>query len=174
MDEYADDPSIHDTAILWRRIPPRWFVLDERKGGIRASSAAFDDSQDGTPMSVLLCDVMEANGRAPRDALVGLEGYALAGISAGSARSCDLKFTHIFAGRRMVRIAAGCVTIGFFGRRSRATCEFLCTAGVFAAESPTLHTGTADPAGSVCANEARKGSLGSLFVPRSASSTRCG
>lgn len=85
--EPSDDHTIVDDAVLWRRIHPRWVVPDEDQGS-RISSAAFDDSRDGSPTSVLLADVVTETGRSATDVLSGLEGYGLASLTAGAARSC--------------------------------------------------------------------------------------
>ncbi|HZO27835.1 MAG TPA: hypothetical protein VFH48_17800 [Chloroflexota bacterium] len=79
-----DDPSIPDDAELWRRIPPWHFYFDGKLGRIRPSKAAFEDDGDGSPMSVILA----AEAGQPERALEGHEGYALAVITAGLARSC--------------------------------------------------------------------------------------
>ncbi len=85
---YSDDLSIADSAVLWRRIHPMWAVPDENRGGIRVSSAAFDDSRDGSPTSILLAEIVAASGRSPNDLVREYEGYGLASLMAGQARSC--------------------------------------------------------------------------------------
>jgi hypothetical protein len=84
----VDDPAITNDESLWRRIHPDWVVPDQNRGGVRVSSAAFDDSHDGSPLSVLLAGVVRATGRGPENVLVGFLGYALASITAGDARTC--------------------------------------------------------------------------------------
>ena len=49
-----DDPSIPDSETLWRRVPVSWIVPDQRNGGTRLSSQAFEGSSDGSGCSVLL------------------------------------------------------------------------------------------------------------------------
>ncbi|MFP3941451.1 MAG: hypothetical protein ACLF0P_14220 [Thermoanaerobaculia bacterium] len=88
-DGYTDDPSIEDCDGLWRRIPPRHFVLDENRGGYRPSSAAFEDHPSGTPMSIHVAKDALAEGHAPEDVLRGHEGFALAEFTAGTAREAD-------------------------------------------------------------------------------------
>jgi hypothetical protein len=84
---YTDDTTIRDDAKLLRRVPPHHFVIDpKREGGLRASSAAFDDDEDG-PMSVYLEEILTAGGRHARCVLAGHKCFALATISAGSARA---------------------------------------------------------------------------------------
>lgn len=85
----TDDAAIPDGAGLWRRIHPSWVVRDENRGGVRVSSAAFDDSADGSPTSVLLRDVVHETGRDGNDVLRGYDGYGLAAITAGHARGCQ-------------------------------------------------------------------------------------
>src|SRR5438876_11908353 len=85
-DGYSDDPTIPDEAELWRRIPPWHFVKDENLGQIRPSKAAFDNHPNGSPMSVVLADVVVETGRGPDAVLAGHRGFALAAITAGLAR----------------------------------------------------------------------------------------
>ena len=54
---------------------------------MRPSSAAFVDDRDGDPMSVYRRDVIDAEGGDVGRVLIGHEGYALAGITAGLVRS---------------------------------------------------------------------------------------
>ena len=83
----SDDPSILDSASLWRRIPPWHFVFDHNLNVLRPSSAAFDDHPNGSPMSVVLGDDLLAAGRPPKSALADCAGFALASLAAGLARS---------------------------------------------------------------------------------------
>ena len=85
---YSDDLTIPGEAQLLRRIPPRHLVKDENSGHLRPSSAAFDNHPDGSPMSVILADVLAQTGRDPAAALTGYEGFALASITAGLVREC--------------------------------------------------------------------------------------
>jgi hypothetical protein len=82
-----DDRSIADQAALWRLIHPNWIVQDDNERGWRISSAAFDDSKDGSPLSVLLAEVIASTGRTADDLLAQFTGYGLAAITAGSARA---------------------------------------------------------------------------------------
>jgi hypothetical protein len=84
--DYADDLSILNIAVLWRRVPPRHFFFDDNLGRMRPSKAAFYDHPDGSPMSVVLADDVLESGRQPVDILVDHEGFALAAITAGLAR----------------------------------------------------------------------------------------
>src|SRR5882762_4918514 len=85
---YVDDRGIENAAVLWRRIFPKWVVVDENAGGaLRVSSQAFQDSDDATPLSMLLSSIVIASGREAADVLAGFDGYSLASITAGDARS---------------------------------------------------------------------------------------
>jgi hypothetical protein len=87
--EYSDDPTILDEAELWRRIPPWHFVKDENRGQVRPSKAAFDNHPDGSPMSVVLAEMVTESGRGPAAVLTRHEGFALAAITAGLVRTCE-------------------------------------------------------------------------------------
>lgn len=86
---YVDDCTILDEAELWRRIPLNcnWIVQDDNMGTLRVSSAAFNDSRDGSPLSVQLADVVTESGRTAEDVLAAYPGYTMAAITAGNARS---------------------------------------------------------------------------------------
>lgn len=84
----VDDPTIADSAALWRRIPPWHFVWDENMGGLRPSSAPFENHPNGSPMSIVLGDDAAASGRSPHDVLADHAGFALAAFTAGLAREC--------------------------------------------------------------------------------------
>jgi hypothetical protein len=83
---YVDDKTVVDSADLWRRIPPQWAVRDDNQGRWRVTSAAFSDSPDRSPLSVLLADLVTSAGRTPADILAQFEGYFLATFTAGVAR----------------------------------------------------------------------------------------
>lgn len=85
---FVDDATITDDEELWRRIHPRWIVFDDNTGGPRVSSAAFDDSRDGSPTSVLLAEIARLTGRTESESLAGYEGYGLVSLTAGQARRC--------------------------------------------------------------------------------------
>jgi len=44
-----DDPTISDTAIIWRYVSPQQTVLGKDGEGVLPSTGAFDDSSDGDP-----------------------------------------------------------------------------------------------------------------------------
>jgi len=80
-----DDASIPDDAELWRAVHPGSWVQDKNAGHRRLSSGAFDDSSDGTAMSVSIAnpgiDVAAYLARfAP--------GCGLTSFTAGQARAC--------------------------------------------------------------------------------------
>jgi hypothetical protein len=85
-DNFPDEPSIQADASLFRRIPPTHCVWDDNQQRYRPSSAAFEDDNDGDPMSVCLSTVLTTEGREPTSVLVGHEGFSLAAITAGLAR----------------------------------------------------------------------------------------
>jgi hypothetical protein len=66
-------------------------ILDKNTGELRPTSAAFDNDSDGEPMSILIAMVMTEFGLSSADALDGHPGYALASITAGTARECNQK-----------------------------------------------------------------------------------
>ena len=70
-----------------RRIPPRQFTPDKQTGVMRPSSAAFDDDEDGEPMSVYRSDVIVESGGSVQRVLVGHKGYAVSAIAAGFVRA---------------------------------------------------------------------------------------
>ena len=69
-------------ALLWRRLYPGWWILDKRTGLYRLSSAAFFDSPNADPMSVILA--AESPGQAA--VLADYPGYGLAQFTARIAR----------------------------------------------------------------------------------------
>ena len=86
---FPNDPTIADGVSLLRRVPRKHFYLDENLGRWRPSSAAFEDDDDGDPMSVYRQDIIEAEGGPIDRVMVGHEGYALASITAYHVRSKD-------------------------------------------------------------------------------------
>lgn len=87
--QYADDATIRDDAELWRRIPPWHIVYDENRGRLRASSAAFEDHPNGSPMSIVLGDDILRDGRSAQAIVHAFPGFAIAAFTAGLARSCQ-------------------------------------------------------------------------------------
>ena len=85
--EFTDDTSIADEAELWRRIPPWHVVFDANVGRNRPSKAAFENDKDGSPMSVVLADIVRQSGRTAQHIVAGHDRFALAAFTAGLARS---------------------------------------------------------------------------------------
>lgn len=86
--ERRDDSSVPDSEHLWRRIFPDWIVPDQNTGELRISSAAFSNSRDGSPTSVLLESKVRETGRTASDVLAAFPGYGLVSLTAGHARRC--------------------------------------------------------------------------------------
>ena len=84
----TDDATILNDAELWRRIHPGWVVPDESADRMRVSSAAFANSRNGSPTSVLLATIVRETGRTDADVLAHFEGFALASLTAGQGREC--------------------------------------------------------------------------------------
>jgi len=86
---YTDDATIGRDAILLRRVlvrintTIRW---DEEAEIWRPTSAAFQDSPDGHPMSVDLLEEWESRGYSALKTLEGHDDFALVSITAGVAR----------------------------------------------------------------------------------------
>ena len=85
-EKFPDDPRVTDHVCLLRRIPPRHFIWDNNDRTHRPSSAAFEDDDDGDPMSVYRTDVIEAEGGRPARVMTGHVGFGLANIPAGVVR----------------------------------------------------------------------------------------
>lgn len=85
MSAQKDDPiGIPDDTRLFRRINPQWIVYDENVKAWRPNSQNFQDSKDGTPMSVFAENVAVASGETPLDFLKGQwEAWSLSAITAG-------------------------------------------------------------------------------------------
>ena len=84
--DYRDDPTIAPSAELLRRVHESQIVPDRNAGRMRVSTSAFDNSSDGSPMSVSLLDELKARGLGPEAVLLGYP--ALISITAGLARNC--------------------------------------------------------------------------------------
>ena len=87
---YPDDVTILADCRLFRRVnvePQLSIVWDGNEGRWRPSSAAFTDSPDGSPMSIVLGTELEAAGRQPESVLTGHEGFALAYVTAEQVRA---------------------------------------------------------------------------------------
>ena len=84
---FPDDATVTDSVALLRRIPAKHFYLDHNLDRWRPSSAAFEDDEDGDPMSVYRREVIDLEGGDVRRVLIGHAGYALATLTAGQVRS---------------------------------------------------------------------------------------
>lgn len=88
--EYENDASISDGEILYRRVRSDLWHWQEG----RPASGAFDDSGDGSPMSVALHSLLEAAGMEPQDLLRDLPPqFGLVRFTVGFARSLGLAVT---------------------------------------------------------------------------------
>lgn len=90
--DLEDDPSIRNECELLRRVPCKLnvnLVWDDNENRWRPTSASFGDHPNGTPMSVVLGDELEAAGRDASEVLVGHDNFALAAITASIARDCQ-------------------------------------------------------------------------------------
>ena len=82
---FVDDKSIPDDSEIWRRIHPD--QLTEKGGRLRPSSAAFEDSDENSPMSVHLAEVIRRARIAPEILLLGKAyGTGLASIKVRTFR----------------------------------------------------------------------------------------
>lgn len=77
-----DDPAIPDDADLHRRIPPIWWVPDERTGGRRLSTQAFENSRDGSGTSVFIASETTVDAT-----MLGFAEYGLASLKASVPRA---------------------------------------------------------------------------------------
>jgi len=85
--KFPNDPTVGDATELLRRIPDRHFFFDLKLGRVRPSSAAFEDDEDGDPMSVYRRDVIESEGVGLQRVMAGHLGFGLASLTAGQVRS---------------------------------------------------------------------------------------
>lgn len=97
--ELPDDPSIGDEELLWRRIMPRWVVSDGR-GGMRPSSAAFQNYRDSeghrhNAFSVSISSEAQESGVGPEEYVEGFPGYGVAAFPARLARSLDQRVARV-------------------------------------------------------------------------------
>lgn len=77
-----DDPRISDAEDLWRRIHPDHWVPDNNVGGMRVSSAAFNNESNQLAMSVNIA----SKCAMPAVVMEGYEHHGLAALTAGHAR----------------------------------------------------------------------------------------
>jgi hypothetical protein len=88
MADQKDDPvGIPDETRLFRRIDPNQVVYDKDRKERRPTSQNFNDSKDGSPMSVFAENVAIAHGESPGDFLRGRwSGCYLAAVRAAAMR----------------------------------------------------------------------------------------
>jgi hypothetical protein len=84
---YEDDRTIDDPSILWRRIHPDYVIYDENLGRHRPTSQAFQNQRGTNTISVVLAEVVCRDNRGPESVLANHDGYSLAQLTAGLARS---------------------------------------------------------------------------------------
>lgn len=84
---FPNDPTVADDVELMRRVPPWHFCFDAKLGRKRPSSAAFEDDDDGDPMSVYRRDIIDAEGGKIQRVMTGHVGFALAPLAVGQFRS---------------------------------------------------------------------------------------
>ena len=86
---YGDDPSVSNDEILYRRVRrEQWHWAEGRP-----QSGAFDDSPDGSPMSVALHSLLLSAGLKPQDLLAGHAEFGLVRFTAELARGLGLAVT---------------------------------------------------------------------------------
>lgn len=69
---------------MLRRIPPWHFVGDPQTGRSRPSSAAFEDDEDGHPMSIYRRNVIENEGGSVDRVMGGHDGFGLVSLTLSS------------------------------------------------------------------------------------------
>jgi len=84
---FPDDAAVAADVSLLRRIPHWHFYFDARLSRIRPSTAAFEDDDDGDPMSVYRRDIIDAEGGTVARVLIGHQGFAVVSLTAGLVRS---------------------------------------------------------------------------------------
>lgn len=84
----ADDGSIPDDAVLWRRVHPDFWIFDENTGTDGVTSQAFTDNPgDGVVgMSVRVASMVLAAGLEVESILVGKEAFGVVALTAGLLR----------------------------------------------------------------------------------------
>lgn len=87
--EYRNDPFLSDDEILYRRVRNDQWVWAEG----RPQSGAFDDSPDGSPMSVAIHSRLRAVGLEPKDLLAGHPQFGLVSLTVGFVRSLGFAVT---------------------------------------------------------------------------------
>ena len=88
--DQTDDAGIPDEAALWHLIGPEWWQPDER-GGIRATSQAFQNRKESQAPSFLLADVVRSSGREAEDLVANMPGYGVVELTVRDIRSLGLE-----------------------------------------------------------------------------------
>jgi hypothetical protein len=84
---HPDDPDVLNATTLLRRVPQKHIIFDQNLGRHRPTSAAFEDDEDGSPMSTYRNDIIANEGAEVSRVMVGHDGYSLAGLTAEQFRS---------------------------------------------------------------------------------------
>jgi len=80
--------SVTENDVLWRRIPPYHVVFEENDNAYRVAKDSFNDSPNGTPMSVFVA----SQCKNPRLALEGHDDFGLVSLSVSFViRECHLQ-----------------------------------------------------------------------------------
>src|SRR5262245_50536515 len=86
---FVDDGTISDEDYVLRRIPKTQRVTDPKVAGrIRPSSGAFDDSSNGSPLSMTLASQCSN----PESLVDGLEGVGVVRVSVRDLRALGQGF----------------------------------------------------------------------------------
>ena len=88
----ADDLTIPDSAILWRRVRYDQTSFDHDQRRLRPSSKAFQDVEQGgvKALSVFLAEIEHAAGHTAGDILRNHPDFGLVAVTAGVMRACGL------------------------------------------------------------------------------------
>ena len=87
--KFPDDPSIANGETLLRRIPERHFLFDKNLNRWRPTSAAFQDDEDGDPMSTYHKELIESEGGTVDRVMRGHGSYGLVALGVGMVRAKD-------------------------------------------------------------------------------------
>src|SRR5690242_7589464 len=86
---FVDDATISDDDYVFRRIPQKQRVSDPKApGGVRPNSGAFDDSSDGSPLSMTLA----SQCADPASLVSGMEGAGVVRVSVSELRKLGQGF----------------------------------------------------------------------------------
>jgi hypothetical protein len=86
---FVDDATVSDDDYVLRRIPRQQRVSDPKSAeGIRPSSGAFDDSSDGSPLSMTLASQCDD----PASLIIGFDGAGVIRVSVRELRALGQGF----------------------------------------------------------------------------------